>query len=457
MKMAPTKPFRTYSRGKKSSVNSVEAFDLLFTKNLAQRKLANWKTTKYKVKCLPDKVKSVLKEESSIHVNFNDTFDRIRKPLNKLKQDSSGLQKLPSCSNKTTENSSWDSWFKRHTPSGTAITDSLEIEYVGRTRNFQQNLSRSSPIVLRSHTHSKLNKISLENLSRSKSKNSEQISINIHCSSLSRNNNVHLLSPKRQNHPLGSSTPFQSKKHDFLEQTTSRITVKDKDLRKSIVESISEIKEWSSIAPKFFAAPENPPKPKEIVHKEISFNLADFEDFLMQLSMSSDEEEQSSKSHGLIRQLTSFPKQQPKSLSLTTGESSGETVENRFVHTRRNRALARKRHISRSRESVDNVVLLVSFDESKLKSEDSSDGCLAAESNNKQLVVNLTRQSLDTLKTQLNPALSLLTPKACRKFSSNWQSSSPIPCSGSNQTSHAMESFDSLLVTEKEQDDKPSR
>uniref|UniRef100_A0AAR5PSH4 Uncharacterized protein n=1 Tax=Dendroctonus ponderosae TaxID=77166 RepID=A0AAR5PSH4_DENPD len=269
--------------------------------------------------------------------------------------------------------------------------------------------------------------------------------------------NVHLFPCIRQTPTLHSSMPLGPKKRDLLAQTQTTISPikpEDTELRKSIVQSFGEIKQWSSAAPKFLAVPDNPPKPSKSngkLHKEIiSFNLDDFEDFLSQLNMSSDQADQSSKSHEPPRQSTAFPKQSQKSASSTNDETFSKTDKYLFVNKNRKR----KMYSGRSRDDANQQlvdVLLVSFDESKLKSENFSGRFLAEESKSKQLVVNLTRQSLDKLKTQFNQSLPLLTPivgrnaKACRKFSSNCDKTIPLMKS---------KSCDSLLLTVKKIDDK---
>ncbi|KAL1513832.1 hypothetical protein ABEB36_003182 [Hypothenemus hampei] len=149
-------PFRTYSRPKRARVNSLDVGNVLNLKTVSKSKNKKKnKNLKYEIKDLPQRTDLLLKDESNLHVFFNDTFDKLlQKPNN-----SQSVKKLKtSCiSNNKSRQSlrynlrsskspkgfhiSKDSWFEQTTPSGFGITNSLEIEIVKpvKTHNGQYN------------------------------------------------------------------------------------------------------------------------------------------------------------------------------------------------------------------------------------------------------------------------------------------------------------------------------
>ncbi|CAG9772831.1 unnamed protein product [Ceutorhynchus assimilis] len=154
--MAPSKKFKTYSRGRNISISSAQAVDILFASNLTKRKLhGKNKKNRFEVKELQTKIKTILQDEASLHVNVNDTFDTVFKQqkLNNLKSTNASnatssfftkshsshyvsvaspmVKKLRSFSKQSQNNNSsniLDSWFEKPTPPGAGITNSLEIE-----------------------------------------------------------------------------------------------------------------------------------------------------------------------------------------------------------------------------------------------------------------------------------------------------------------------------------------
>lgn len=277
-KMAPyTNKFRTYSRSK-NNISGVTAFNLLLTKNLTQKKLSNKRIgskhrrkndNKLEFKELPQLIKSVVSDES-LHVNLDDTFDRLcKRPVLKkpvyiqmqscsvsdcadVSEVSVQMKKLRSFKDKSVlKVSNYDSscsWFLQQTPTGEAITNSLEIEgisknYLNRSvNNSNVTANKTSSIVLRSHSQSlpkstpiKLNK--KPNGKAAVNSTTNEIYSSSYCGS-----------------PIfGKDQP-----------PISPIIPKDKpELQKCIIESLKEINSWNCSSQSFCNA--NKSKERSIV------------------------------------------------------------------------------------------------------------------------------------------------------------------------------------------------
>ncbi|XP_030768281.1 uncharacterized protein LOC115891840 [Sitophilus oryzae] len=291
--MAPSKSLKTYSRGGNSSISCVDAVNILFAKNLAARKL-NGRVVKKKnknkiqLKELPKQIKTVLSDESSLHVNFNDTFDKLlkgsnnynnnrRKPrdisvkiyTNNLSKsvihhrsvdNSSMLSKLRSYSSKSKTEISQQtlSWFKQPSLSRERITNELEIEVVGKdgqlVRKKSTNDSSRSPIMLRSRSRIPEIVVTGEKTVN----NSSSLGGNNNGKVVMQPNETSILNSSLSFNPLFTnsvreqilvhcSTPLVSKKtKSLVKQPLSPIKGINEEIKDSIIESLEEIKSWDT-------------------------------------------------------------------------------------------------------------------------------------------------------------------------------------------------------------------
>lgn len=96
--MAPTKKVKTYNRSSSNINSSVDAFNLLFAKNITQRLISKKKIGKKKVvvKELPKRTEHYLLSDDSLQISTEDTFDKLRKgpSYNKLKEISFEISAL---------------------------------------------------------------------------------------------------------------------------------------------------------------------------------------------------------------------------------------------------------------------------------------------------------------------------------------------------------------------------
>ncbi|XP_076265962.1 uncharacterized protein LOC143199771 [Rhynchophorus ferrugineus] len=183
--MVPPKNMRTYSRGNNSTINCFDALNILFGKDAKNGKKIGRKIKskkKIRVKELSAKIKTVLSDESILHVNVNDTFDRLlrssvtknyKKPKDssihvltnnittsvvehKSSECMSTISKyyLHSSKNNTdtidvTNNTL--SWFNHPTKSGERISNDLEIEKISKNKEPQvlkSSVSSEGPSML---------------------------------------------------------------------------------------------------------------------------------------------------------------------------------------------------------------------------------------------------------------------------------------------------------------------
>lgn len=96
--MAPTKKVKTYNRSSSNINSSVDAFNLLFAKNITQRIISKNKIGKKKVivKELPKRTEQYLLSDDSLQISTEDTFDKLRKgsSCSKLKEVSFDISAL---------------------------------------------------------------------------------------------------------------------------------------------------------------------------------------------------------------------------------------------------------------------------------------------------------------------------------------------------------------------------
>lgn len=353
--MAPNKSFRTYSRGNNSTISCVEAFNILFVKNLTQRKLhgkAKGKSKlKVEIKELPTKIKTVLNDESFLRVNVNDTFDRILKGPCKKTQSSSNsvlignkssfsviksqvksfnsiskvspmVQKLRSYSNKSTTKNTLDSWFNQATPPGERITNMLEIESIepnlekpsSSKEIVRSKTNRSSPILLRSKTSdvskpkiASVNATGVTKCSFDFKNFSNQVKVNDKMESATISNQNFSFNPiftnsVREQILVHSSTPVAPRKRqNLIGQPISPISNQD-EIKKCIVESLEEINSWNSSLPKFEHHNSRKKNNKSVSSQNehpqtLTFDLEDFELFFEQLKSKSITEDDFEKFH----------------------------------------------------------------------------------------------------------------------------------------------------------------
>ncbi|XP_066249113.1 uncharacterized protein [Euwallacea similis] len=280
-------PFRTYSRNSnKPTVTSAQAFDMLFVNNLSLKKIFKKKpqTKIFKLRNFSKKLKSVLNDES-LHVNVNDTFDRLLKvpqtlstscssgskisfskliPLGKVKKPSENSE-AELCSfpnmlngNKSDSNSrhlpqdttAMSSYFANATPSDIAITESLEVVSDNAYNNkFVHSDKKTHSMVLRSSNSKKVyaakNHLAVPLQNVSKSQVFKELSNDLK-SELEFNS---FLTSRANNIILHSSTPIRpiTRKHVMVDPF-SAINTTDQ-VSNTIVESVSELKSWAWSAP----------------------------------------------------------------------------------------------------------------------------------------------------------------------------------------------------------------
>lgn len=442
-KMAPyTKKFRTYSRSK-NDISGVTAFNLLLAKNLTQKKLSNKKKgskhrrkndNKMEFKELPQLIKSVVSDES-LHVNLDDTFDRIcKRPVLKkpvyvhmqsscvsdctdVSEVSVQVQKLRSFKDKSVlKVSNYDtscSWFLQQTPTGEAITNSLEIEgisknYLNKSVNKSNvTANKTSSMVLRSHSRSlpkstpiKLNKKPKGNAAVNSTTN--EIYSSSYCGS-----------------PIfGKDQP-----------PISPIIPKDKpELQESIIESLKEIKSWSCSYQSFCNA--NKSKGSGIVtrSKNKSKNYSSKELHENETSKV-DISAQNLHSGFIVSPLKEFEQFESKFYSTLNPEVSSfldseDKQFNEFVTDRKHKLTTNVQQ----KMLKDFLVVLdksqINYSKDRLKLPRQPDYILKSRDKTKgrpkQLTINLTKCSLTQFKAeQRRLSRRISHPKPCKKFSVN--------------------------------------
>lgn len=448
--MAPYKKnFRTYSRSK-NNISGVAAFNLLLAKNLTQKKLSKQKngTThrrkndKIEFKELPQLIKSVVSDES-LHVNLDDTFDRLRKQpvlkkpvyiqmqssnvsdLTDVSEVSLQVQKLRSFKNKSllkvSNNHTTCSWFMQQTPTGEAITNSLEIDSISK-KYFNKSINKSkvptanttSSIVLRSHNQS------LPKSTPIKLNKEPNCNVVVNSTIKEVYNSTHY------------GSPFFGKDQPPL----SPIVPKDKpELKECIIESLKEIKSWSCSSQ--FLDNENKSKRKNIATRtqnSVTKSKKHSSKGDKEKCISTDQfSEQDLSAVSIVRPLRDFEQFESLFCSTFNTEVSSflDSEDNQF----KGFITDRKRKLTTSVQKKmlkDFLVVLdrsqINFSKDRLKLPMQPNYILKNKTKprTKQLTINITKCSLTQFKAQLGRkserrrlSKRLTHSKPCRKFSSN--------------------------------------
>ncbi|XP_066151475.1 uncharacterized protein [Euwallacea fornicatus] len=282
-------PLRTYSRNSNKPVTSAQAFDMLFVNNLSLKKIYKKKpqTKTLKLRNFSKKLKSVLNDES-LHVNVNDTFDRLLKapqapcnlcssgskisfskliPLGNVKNplaiQYSGA-KISSFSNISNGNKSdnngthlpqdttaMSSYFANATPSDIAITESLEVvsDNANNTK-FVNSRKKKASMTLRSSTSNKAHTAKSHLAVRPQNVSKSQIFKEPSNDIKSEFEFNPFLTLGVNNIILHSSTPIRStRRKRVMVHSFSPINTTD-PINNSIVESVNELKSWAWSVPK---------------------------------------------------------------------------------------------------------------------------------------------------------------------------------------------------------------
>ncbi|XP_050303416.1 uncharacterized protein LOC126741126 [Anthonomus grandis grandis] len=514
--MAPSRSFRTYSKGN-TSVSAMDAFNILFAKNLTQRKLhgKKLKAKKLEIKELPQKIKTILSDDS-LRVNINDTFDKILQPqakalpssynnsldeaqnsllvykkadksssVNKssfdcIKNASPMVKKLRSFKNNSSNINQKYSWFDQTTPTGEAITNSLEVELSSssvkrhnRKSKNNSNASRSSLVCLRSQAKDTSSINASKDLSNKNSstvddfKNpNDLLPANMSISVIAKNNS--LLNPfyqnsMKENGLVHSSTPLVSKKGPrMLVQPISPINTQSNSqdkLESYIMESLEDIRSWNLSLPPIDTGKSETVKvaQENLPQKQMSFDLHEFEKVFTQLS-SIYKQQHNTQAKTRSFSLEHFEKfhktiiegekrlitKNSKNISLSDFESFCESYlktvdkESFFDSSHRSGFVTHRKHKNYRHQHKKHFTLkdlVVVLDKNILNMSRNNfmkhkEISYPKYNTLKQLTVNVTKLSLKSPKIKSKPAfkakdkLKRKRYAACKKFTSNWNKSS---------------------------------